>query len=123
MSWSAWNSDICPTERIKSSRNTSAWRRWSAYGKKKWQKFVFDVVARLKAAMVADYILLGGGNVKKLIGTAARLASRRQLRRFPRRRTSLAHSTSREYAAAEAMKMSSIDQPEVAAAKRRAVMP
>jgi polyphosphate glucokinase len=35
-------------------------------GKKKWQKFVFDVVARLKAAMVADYILLGGGNVKKL---------------------------------------------------------
>src|SRR5665213_1307042 len=35
-------------------------------GKRKWQKFVFDVVARLKAAMVADYILLGGGNVKKL---------------------------------------------------------
>ncbi len=35
-------------------------------GKKKWQKFVFDVVARLKAAMVADYILLGGGNVKRL---------------------------------------------------------
>src|SRR5205807_5055982 len=25
------------------------------HGKKKWQKFVFDVVARLKAAMVADY--------------------------------------------------------------------
>jgi predicted NBD/HSP70 family sugar kinase len=35
-------------------------------GKKKWQTYVFDVVARLKAAMVADYILLGGGNVKKL---------------------------------------------------------
>ena len=35
-------------------------------GKKKWQKFVFDVVARLKAALIADYVLLGGGNVKKL---------------------------------------------------------
>jgi len=35
-------------------------------GKKKWQAYVFEVVARLKAAMVADYILLGGGNVKKL---------------------------------------------------------
>ena len=27
---------------------------------------MFDVVERLKAAFVADYILLGGGNVKKL---------------------------------------------------------
>lgn len=36
------------------------------HGKKKWQTLVFDVVARLKDAFVADYILLGGGNVKKL---------------------------------------------------------
>ena len=35
-------------------------------GREKWQASVFDVVARLKAAFVADYILLGGGNVKKL---------------------------------------------------------
>ena len=37
------------------------------HGKKKWQTLVFDVTARLKAAFVADYVLLGGGNVKKLL--------------------------------------------------------
>jgi polyphosphate glucokinase len=35
-------------------------------GKKKWKKAVFDVVARLKRALIADYVVLGGGNVKKL---------------------------------------------------------
>src|SRR5262249_49133651 len=35
-------------------------------GKKKWQEAVADVVARLKAALVADYVVIGGGNVKKL---------------------------------------------------------
>ena len=35
-------------------------------GKKKWQKAVDDVVARLKAALVADYVVLGGGNARKL---------------------------------------------------------
>lgn len=35
-------------------------------GKKKWTKAVFDVVARLKAALIADYVVLGGGNVRKL---------------------------------------------------------
>ncbi len=35
-------------------------------GKKKWRSAVADVVARLKAALVADYVVLGGGNVKKL---------------------------------------------------------
>ena len=35
-------------------------------GPKKWAKAVFDVVARLKAALVADYVVLGGGNVKNL---------------------------------------------------------
>jgi len=35
-------------------------------GKKKWAEAVDDVVARLKAAMIADYVVLGGGNVKKL---------------------------------------------------------
>jgi predicted NBD/HSP70 family sugar kinase len=35
-------------------------------GRRKWQAAVFDVVARLKAALVADYVVLGGGNVKKL---------------------------------------------------------
>ncbi len=35
-------------------------------GKKKWQRAVDDVVSLLKAALVADYVVLGGGNAKKL---------------------------------------------------------
>lgn len=35
-------------------------------GRKKWRKHVADVVARLNAAMQADDVVLGGGNVKKL---------------------------------------------------------
>jgi polyphosphate glucokinase len=35
-------------------------------GKKKWRRAVFDVVARLTAAIEPDYMVLGGGNVKKL---------------------------------------------------------
>lgn len=36
------------------------------YGNKKWQRAVHDVTQRLKAALVADYIVIGGGNAKKL---------------------------------------------------------
>ena len=35
-------------------------------GKKKWRHHVFDAVERLQAAMEPDYIVLGGGNAKKL---------------------------------------------------------
>ena len=35
-------------------------------GKKRWAKAVEDVVARLRAALLADYVVLGGGNAKKL---------------------------------------------------------
>jgi predicted NBD/HSP70 family sugar kinase len=35
-------------------------------GKKKWRNDVMDVVARLKAALVVDYVVLGGGNAKYL---------------------------------------------------------
>jgi polyphosphate glucokinase len=35
-------------------------------GRKKWRKHVEDVVARIAAAMQADEVVLGGGNVKKL---------------------------------------------------------
>src|SRR4051812_6434261 len=33
-------------------------------GKKKWREHVLDVVNRLKAALVVDYVVLGGGNAK-----------------------------------------------------------
>ena len=37
-------------------------------GKKKWRRFVQDVVERLRAALAPDNVILGGGNVKKLNG-------------------------------------------------------
>jgi predicted NBD/HSP70 family sugar kinase len=36
------------------------------FGKKKWRKHVANVVALLKEAMVADYVVLGGGQTKLL---------------------------------------------------------
>jgi polyphosphate glucokinase len=35
-------------------------------GRRKWRRSVADVVARLQHALLADYVVLGGGNVKKL---------------------------------------------------------
>jgi polyphosphate glucokinase len=35
-------------------------------GRKKWQEAVEDVIARLQAALVAEHVVLGGGNAKKL---------------------------------------------------------
>jgi polyphosphate glucokinase len=35
-------------------------------GKKKWQEAVFEVVGLLRAGLVADYVVLGGGSAKKL---------------------------------------------------------
>ena len=35
-------------------------------GKKKWQSNVFTVVEKLRAALLPDYIVIGGGNSKKL---------------------------------------------------------
>ena len=49
-------------------------RRWGPllvaaldrYGKKKWKRHVLDVVGRLRAALEADYVVIGGGNAKYL---------------------------------------------------------
>jgi polyphosphate glucokinase len=35
-------------------------------GKKKWRRCVEDVVARLRVALEPNYVILGGGNVRKL---------------------------------------------------------
>jgi len=35
-------------------------------GKKKWRRYVADVVMRLKEALEVDYVVLGGGNSKNL---------------------------------------------------------
>jgi polyphosphate glucokinase len=42
-------------------------------GKKRWQRFVIDVAVRLKAAMQADHLLIGGGNARHLKDQVARL--------------------------------------------------
>jgi predicted NBD/HSP70 family sugar kinase len=44
-------------------------------GKKRWRKAVADVVRQLKAALEADYVVLGGGNARllKKIPRGARL--------------------------------------------------
>lgn len=46
-------------------------------GKKKWRKHVAKVVKKLKTALEADYVVLGGGNCKKLkrLPPGARLGS------------------------------------------------
>ena len=41
-------------------------RGYEKYGKKKWRQNVGTVVALLKAALVADYVVLGGGQTKLL---------------------------------------------------------
>lgn len=33
-------------------------------GKRRWRKSVLDVIERLKAALICDYVVLGGGNAK-----------------------------------------------------------
>jgi polyphosphate glucokinase len=46
-------------------------------GKKKWRKAVCDVSDRLRAALIADYVVLGGGNARmvKELPEAARLGA------------------------------------------------
>jgi predicted NBD/HSP70 family sugar kinase len=36
------------------------------FGRRKWQEHVADITERLRLALVADYVVIGGGNVKKL---------------------------------------------------------
>jgi polyphosphate glucokinase len=36
------------------------------FGRRRWRRFVGDVVARLQAGLQAEYVVLGGGNSKKL---------------------------------------------------------
>lgn len=50
------------------------------YGKKQWRRYVADVVTALRNAFQADYIVLGGGNAKRLgrLPKWARLGSNHQ---------------------------------------------
>ncbi|HTV50414.1 MAG TPA: ROK family protein [Steroidobacteraceae bacterium] len=48
-------------------------------GRKKWQRHVFDVTERLRAAFEVDYVVIGGGNAKRLkeLPPGARLGDNR----------------------------------------------
>ncbi len=41
-------------------------RGFKRYGKKKWHRYVVDVVTALKHALQAHYVVLGGGTAKRL---------------------------------------------------------
>jgi hypothetical protein len=74
-----------PYKRGRTYEDYVGMRGLKRLGKKKWRQHVFDVVKRLKAALEADYVVLGGGNAKALKKLSARRAPRRQRQRFPRR--------------------------------------
>ena len=46
-------------------------------GKKRWRADVADIVAKLSAALEPDYVVLGGGNAKKLDELPRECATRR----------------------------------------------
>jgi polyphosphate glucokinase len=55
-----------PYRRKRTFEDHVGQRGLDRFGKKAWRKFVGDVVKRLKAATVADYVVIGGGNAKLL---------------------------------------------------------
>ena len=55
-----------PYKRGKTFEDYVGLRGLERLGKKKWRTEVADVVDRLRAAMQADYVVVGGGNAKKL---------------------------------------------------------
>jgi predicted NBD/HSP70 family sugar kinase len=68
-----WDNDLEPLElghlRYKKGRTFEDYlglRGLKWLGKKKWREAVADVVQRLSSAIQVDYVVLGGGNVKKL---------------------------------------------------------
>ncbi len=55
-----------PYKKSRSFEDYLGTRGLTRLGAKRWKKAVFDVTGRLKAAMCADYVVIGGGNSKKL---------------------------------------------------------
>lgn len=55
-----------PYKRNMTFEDYAGTRGLKRLGKKPWQRAVQDVIARLRAAMVADEVVLGGGNAKRL---------------------------------------------------------
>jgi hypothetical protein len=60
--------ELCnlPYTRGKSIEDHLGKQTMKTMGKEKWQRTVYDVVGLLKSSMVADYVVVGGGNAKHL---------------------------------------------------------
>jgi len=55
-----------PYKKGKTFEDYAGERGLAKFGKKKWRKNVFDIVAHITAALEPDSIVIGGGNVTKL---------------------------------------------------------
>lgn len=55
-----------PYQKGRSYEDYIGLRGLQRLGKKKWRRHVADIVERLKVALEPDYVILGGGNAKKL---------------------------------------------------------
>jgi len=55
-----------PYKRGKTYEDYVGIRGLKRFGKKIWRRHVTDVVGRLKDALEAEYVVLGGGNAKKI---------------------------------------------------------
>jgi predicted NBD/HSP70 family sugar kinase len=55
-----------PYQRGKTYEDFLGLRGLKQLGKKKWERKVHEVVAELREALSAEYVVLGGGNAKKL---------------------------------------------------------
>ena len=63
-----WSSPTCPTARTAPTRTTSACAATSAWAARSGSDHVEKVVELLKHGLQADYVMLGGGQTKKLKG-------------------------------------------------------
>jgi polyphosphate glucokinase len=66
-----------PYKRGRSYEDYLGYRGRRRLGAKKWRRVVADVVAQLSKALEADYVVIGGGNARKLkkLPTNARLGN------------------------------------------------
>lgn len=55
-----------PYKKARTYEDYIGLRGLQRHGKKKWRRYVADIVEKLKLAMEPDYVVIGGGNAKKL---------------------------------------------------------
>ncbi|HMX12171.1 MAG TPA: hypothetical protein PKE61_14785, partial [Burkholderiaceae bacterium] len=61
-----WRAGRPPSDRLQHLAQLLGDAGFEELGSKKWQAIVHEVVPAIKNAMMADYVVLGGGSVKRL---------------------------------------------------------